>query len=186
MGFRIAIAGSGAVGTYYGTKLTHGGSDVHFLMRGDLTEVRRDGIFVKGEGENFHVDKVNAYNSTSEIGPCDLVIIAVKATSNPEIVDLIPPLLHEKTMLLTLQNGLGNEEFLAEHFGAGRVLGGLCFIAVDRHSKTKVERYAYGDVILGEFGRSAETRTHEVAAEFARAQIKCRPGVLAFALSAQT
>lgn len=174
MGLKIGIVGAGAIGTYYGAKLAHCGADVHFLMRGDLTAVRRDGIFVKGDGENFRVEKVNIYNSTNEIGPCDLVIIAVKATSNAEIVDLIPPLLHEKTMLLTLQNGLGNEEFFAEHFGAERVLGGLCFIAVDRHSKTEVERYAYGDVILGEFDRAAQARTHEVAAEFARAGIKCR------------
>jgi 2-dehydropantoate 2-reductase len=143
-------------------------------MRGDLSEVRRNGIFVKGEGENFRVKKVHAYNSTNEIGPCDLVLIAVKATSNAEIVDLIPPLLHEKTMLLTLQNGLGNEEFFAKHFGPERALGGLCFIAVDRHSKVEVERYAYGDVILGKFGRAAQARTHEVAAEFSQAGIKCR------------
>jgi 2-dehydropantoate 2-reductase len=170
---KIGIVGAGAIGTYYGAKLARVGSDVHFLMRGDLSEVRRNGIFVKGDGENFRVEKVNAYSSTNEIGPCDLVIIAVKATSNAEIVDLVPPLLQKKTLLLTLQNGLGNEEFFAERFGADRVLGGLCFIAVDRHSKGEVERYAYGDVILGEFGRAANARTHEVAVEFTRAGIKC-------------
>ena len=174
MSLRIAIVGSGAVGTYYGAKLAHGGSDVHFLMRGDLTAVRRDGIFVRGEGENFRVANVKAYNSTKEIGLCDLVIVAVKATSNPDLVDLVPPLLHDKTMVLTLQNGIGNEEFLAEHFGAERVLGGLCFIAVDRHSETQVERYDYGLVILGDLKGPTQTRTKEVAAEFVRAQVKCK------------
>jgi 2-dehydropantoate 2-reductase len=173
MGLRIGIIGAGSVGTYYGAKLANGGSDVHFLMRGDLTEVGHDGIVVRGPGENFRVAKVNCYNSTNEIGPCDLVIIAVKATSNDDLIDLVPPLLHETTMILTLQNGLGNEEFLAKHFGAQRILGGLCFIAVDRHSKTEVERYAYGQVILGEFGRTAQPRTHKVGAEFTRASIRC-------------
>jgi 2-dehydropantoate 2-reductase len=173
MGLKIGIVGSGSVGTYYGAKLAHGGSDVHFLMRGDLSEVQRDGIFVRGEGENFRAAKVNCYNSTNEIGPCDLVIVALKATSNSDLVDLIPPLLHARTMLLTLQNGLGNEEFLAEHFGAERVLGALCFIAVDRHSKTEVERYAYGHVVLGELSHTARQRTREVAAEFSRAKVHC-------------
>jgi 2-dehydropantoate 2-reductase len=173
MGLRIGIIGAGSVGTYYGAKLAHAGSDVHFLMRGDLSEVRRDGILVRGPGENFQVAKVNCYNSTSDIGSCDLVIVAIKATSNHDLVDLVPPLLHEKTMVLTLQNGLGNEEFLAGHFGAQRILGGLCFIAVDRHSKTEVERYAYGQVILGEFGRPAQPRTHGVGAEFTRASVRC-------------
>src|SRR6266513_1774699 len=118
MGMRVGIVGSGAIGSYYGAKLAHGGSDVHFLIRGNLSDIRRDGIFVRGEGENFQVAKINCYNSTKEIGPCDLVIVAVKATSNSDLIDLVPPLLHEQTMLLTLQNGLGNDEFLAEHFGA--------------------------------------------------------------------
>jgi 2-dehydropantoate 2-reductase len=173
MGLKIGIVGAGAVGTYYGAKLAHAGSDVHFLIRGDLTDLRRDGIFVRGEGENFRVAKVNCYNSTKEIGPCDLVIIAVKTTSNSDLVELVPPLLHEQTMILTLQNGLGNEEFLAKHFTSERILGGLCFIAVDRHSKTEVERYDYGLIILGEFGGPAQQRTSEVAAEFARAKVKC-------------
>src|SRR2546421_1782527 len=174
MGLRIAIVGSGAVGTYYGAKLAHGGSDVHFLIRGDLSAVRRDGIFVRGEGENFRVSKINCSNSTDEIGPCDLVIVAVKTTSNSDLIDLVPRLLHEKTIVLTLQNGLGSEEFLAKHFSAERVLGGLCFIAVTRHSKTEVERYDYGLVIIGELKGAAQSRTQDVAVEFIRAEVKCR------------
>lgn len=112
--FRIAVVGAGAIGLYYGGKLAHVGRDVHFLMHGDLDEIRRDRLSVRGEGENFTIAKINCDNSTTEIGPCDLVLIAVKATSNNAIVDLIPPLLRGRTMPMTLQNGLGNEEFLAD------------------------------------------------------------------------
>src|SRR5207244_8840556 len=90
-----------------------------------------------------------------------------------DLVDLIPPLLHQETMLLTLQNGLGNEEFLAEHFGPERVLGGLCFIALKRISSVQVERFAHGDVVIGEHVRAPQPRAHQVAAEFQRAGIKC-------------
>src|SRR5438132_5826739 len=173
MGLRIGLVGSGAIGTYYGAKLAHAGSDVHFLMRGDLGEVLRNGIFVRGEGENFRVAPINCYNSTKEIGPCDLLIVAVKATSNCDLVDLVPPLLHEQTMVLTLQNGLGNEEFLAEHFGQERVLGGLCFICLNRISRTEIERYDYGHIVLGEYGRASQPRTHQVAAEFQRGGVTC-------------
>jgi 2-dehydropantoate 2-reductase len=173
MGFRIAIVGSGAVGSYYGAKLAHAGSDVHFLIRGDLSKVRRDGILVRGEGEDFRVDKINCYNSTKGIGPCDLAVVALKASSNADLIDLVPPLLHERTMLLTLQNGLGNEEFLAGNFGAERVLGAICFICVERRSQTEVQRYDYGHVVLGEFEREPQSRTREVAAEVTRAGVQC-------------
>jgi len=126
--FRIAVVGSGAIGSYYGGKLAYYGRDVHFLMRRDLHAVRKRGLHIRSKKENIHVAKVNCYTSTEEIGPSDLVIVALKATSNDALPALLPPLLHEKTALLTLQNGLGSEEFLAEHFGAEHVLGGLCFV----------------------------------------------------------
>lgn len=173
MSLRISIVGSGAIGSYYGAKLAQAGRDVHFLMRGDLAHVRRNGLTVRGEGENFTVANINCYNSTKEIGPSDLVLIAVKATSNQEIVDLIPPLLHEHTMLLTLQNGLGNEEFLAGHFGAERVLSGLCFISLSRISRTTVHRFDYGNIVIGEHGRAPQARTHEIGGEFQTSKIEC-------------
>jgi 2-dehydropantoate 2-reductase len=173
MNLRIAIVGSGAIGSYYGTKLACGGSDVHFLMRGDLSEVRQKGLYVRGKGGNFRVAEANCYNSTKEIGACDLVVIAVKTTSNADLVDLIPPLLHERTMLLTLQNGLGNEEFLAKHFGAKRVLGELCFICLRRISRTEIERYDYGHIVIGEYGRKPSERTHAIASQFSVCGIKC-------------
>jgi 2-dehydropantoate 2-reductase len=142
-------------------------------MRGDLSGVQREGLCIRGPGEDIHVPAINAYNITREIGPCDLVLIAIKATSNPALVDLVPPLLHDRTMLLTLQNGLGNEEFLVHHFGAERVLGGLCFICLSRASRTLVQRYDYGHILIGEFNRAPLERTHQVVAEFVGCGIEC-------------
>jgi len=171
--FRIAVVGAGAIGCYYGAKLAYFGRDVHFLMRGDLAEIRRLGIRIRGKGENLRLAKVNHYASTEEIGPCDLVVVAVKATSNSDLLALIPPLLHERTMLLTLQNGFGNEEFLAESFGAERVLGGLCFVCLNQTSRGEVELYDPGRVAIGEYNRWPQPRTHDVAREFRRCGVVC-------------
>jgi 2-dehydropantoate 2-reductase len=172
-GFRIVIVGSGAIGSYYGSKLAYYGRDVHFLMRGDLYAVRKRGLHIRSKGENIHVAKVNCHTSTEEIGPSDLVIIALKATSNDALPALLSPLLHEKTALLTLQNGLGSEEFLAEHFGAERVLGGLCFVCLNRIAPGVIEHYDYGRVAIGEFRRYPQPRTHDIAWEFKRCGIVC-------------
>ncbi|MBA2742929.1 MAG: 2-dehydropantoate 2-reductase [Chthoniobacterales bacterium] len=171
--FRIAVVGSGAVGSYYGAKLGHFGRDVHFLMRGDLRDVRRFGIRIRGKTENIRLAKVNYYATTQEIGPCDLVLIALKTTSNADLVELIPPLLRDNTMLLTLQNGLGNEEFLAGHFGAERVMGALCFVCLNRVSPGVIEHYDHGRVVLGEYGRYPAARTHDISWEFKRCGVVC-------------
>lgn len=173
MSYRIAVVGSGAIGLYYGGKLAAGGSDVHFLIRGDLSEARTKGLCLTGPGENVHLERMNACNTTAEIGPCDLVLIAVKTISNAALPDLLAPLLHQKTALLTLQNGLGNEEFLAQHFGSERVLGGLCFICLTRTRRTTVERSDYGHISLGEFERSLGARAHEIASLFESAGVHC-------------
>jgi 2-dehydropantoate 2-reductase len=172
--FRIAVVGSGAIGCYYGAKLASCGRDVHFLMRGDVEEISQFGLSLRSKEGNLQVAAVKHYPSTGEIGPCDLVLIAVKATSNADLLELIPPLLHQKTMLLTLQNGLGNEEFLAEHFGGDRVLGGLCFVCLNRVSRGVIEEYGQGHLSIGEFKGGPLPRTHDVVWEFKQCGVDCR------------
>lgn len=171
--FRIAIVGRGAIGLYYGGKLAQFGRDVHFLLRGDYEIVRKKGLRLRSKTENIHVAKVNAYRSTEQIGPCDLVIVAVKTTSNPELPSLLEPLLGEKTIILTLQNGLGNEEFLADQFGADRILGGLCFVSLNRTEPGVVERHYAGRVAIGEYRGHLRPLTHDITWEFKRCGVVC-------------
>ncbi len=170
---RVAVVGSGAIGSYYGAKLAYYGRDVHFLIRRDRAVIRKYGISVRSKTGNFRVAKVNCYASTGEIGPADLVLVALKATSNSDLLELIPPLLHEKTMLLTLQNGFGNDDFLAEHFGNERVLGALCFVCLSRIKPGVIEHYDYGRVALGEYRGYPLPRTHDIAWEFKRCGVTC-------------
>lgn len=172
--FRIAVVGTGAIGSFYGGKLAVGGRDVHFLVRGGFDQIKRSGIRIRGKKENFHVANAQVYQTPTEIGPCDLVLIALKATNNDTMLELIPPLLHRDTILLTLQNGLGNEEFLAQHFGAERVMGGLCFICLNRISPGLIEHLDYGHLNLGELAGVAKERTYKLAREFSQCEVECR------------
>lgn len=171
---RIAVVGTGAIGSFYGGKLAVAGRDVHFLVRSGFDQIKRSGIRIHGKKENFHVTKAQVYQTPRQIGPCDLVLVALKATQNDALLELIPPLLHHDTILLTLQNGLGNEEFLAQHFGAERVVGGLCFICLNRISPGLVEHLDYGHVNLGEFASVAKRRTHNIAREFRQSGVDCQ------------
>jgi 2-dehydropantoate 2-reductase len=171
---KIAVVGTGAIGSFYGGKLAHGGRDVHFLLRSGFAKIKRAGIRIRGKKENFRIARVQGYKAADAIGPCDLVLIALKATNNKALLQLIPPLLHPQTILLTLQNGLGNEDFLAQHFGAGRVMGGLCFICLNRISPGLIEHLDYGHLNIGEFVGQAKARTHDVVREFQQCGVVCR------------
>jgi len=163
---RIAIIGSGALGCYYGARLAKAGNDVHFLVRSGRAAVMARGIRVKTPTERIHIKKVQAHASSAEIGPCDLVIVSVKATANDALAKLLPPLMHENTLVLTLQNGLGVEEPVAEVVGGEHVLGAICFIGSTRTAPGVVNCTFPGLVMLGEFGRPAQARTREVAKLF--------------------
>lgn len=165
--------GAGSIGCYYGARLALSGQDVHFLMRSDLATVRSQGLQVKIREEVLHLTRVKAYAASAEIGPCDLVVIALKTTASAELPALVAPLLGPDTALLTLQNGLGADEFLAQHFGAERVLGGLAFIASNRVAPGVIECYQPGSLMLGEFGRPAGERALGIAKMFQAAGIKC-------------
>lgn len=171
---RIAIVGSGAVGLYYGGMLARSGKEVHFLLRSDYAAVKERGIRLRLPEEEVRLYPVNAHAGPESIGPVDLVVVALKTTANDALPALLPPLLAEHTALLTLQNGLGNEGFLAERFGAERVLGGLCFICLNRLAPGEVTNLFPGSLTLGEHGTSGGERAKALAADFRAAGIDCR------------
>ena len=161
---RIAIIGSGAMGCYYGARMVQHGHNVKFLMRADLAHVRKQGLKIKSCAGDFALPVVQAFGSTSEMGPCDLVFIALKTTANADLAKLLPPLLHPGTVIVTLQNGLGNEAHLASLHRADQVLGGVCFVCINRIAPGVIDHISDGDVALGEFVGGPRPRTEQISA----------------------
>ncbi|MDR0352023.1 MAG: 2-dehydropantoate 2-reductase [Opitutaceae bacterium] len=172
----IAIVGAGAIGCYYGARLARAGADVRFLTRGDPARVRERGLRVKTPDEEIVLPRVRAAGTPEEIGPCDLVLVALKTTANAALGRLLGPLVHERTTVVTLQNGLGSDEELARLFGAERVAGGLCFIGVNRVAPGEIVCLTPGSVSFGEFQRPADGRTRALAELFSRAGVKTSVG----------
>jgi len=170
---KIAVVGCGAVGSYYGAMLCRAGQDAHFLLRSDYEAVRCNGVLIHSPEGDFNVHP-QAAKTPGEIGVSDLVMIALKTTANDQFPKLLPPLVGPRTALLTLQNGLGNEEQLAKLFPIGQIMGGLCFVCLNRTKPGVVHHLDHGLVVLGEFQRPPETRTHDLAALFHRAGIPCK------------
>jgi len=174
---RIAVVGAGAVGGYYGAMLARSGQDVAFLFRSDYRAVCENGLRVVSDDGEFSLaaDEIGVHAGAAEIGEVDLVIVATKATANVDLPGLIRPLCGERTAILTLQNGLGNDDWLARHFGSERILGGLCFVCLNRIEPGVVRHMGEGRVTLGEYGRVGVSRRLEVLAEaFERAGVPAR------------
>jgi 2-dehydropantoate 2-reductase len=170
---RIAVVGAGAMGGLYGAMLARAGCDVHFLMRGDYEAVKASGLTVKSYKGDFHLDHVNCYRSPEEIGRVDLVFIGLKTTANPYYHPLISPLMGPDTRVLSAQNGLGNEDRLAELFGAQRVAGGLAFLCSNREAPGVIHHLDYGFFQIGNFGRLPDETLHTFNRMMQDAGVEC-------------
>jgi 2-dehydropantoate 2-reductase len=172
----LAIVGPGAIGLFYGARLAQAGARVSLLLRNDYEAVSKNGVLVKSSGPELRLapSQIVAADKPEKIGPVDLVLVTLKTTANARFGELIAPLLGPDTAILTLQNGLGSDELLANSFGAERILGGLSFIACNRVAPGTVECFHPGTITLGEFGRPASERARAVAAWFEKAGVKIR------------
>lgn len=167
----MAVVGSGAIGWYYGGRLANIGEDVRFLLRSDYETVRTGGMRVESAQGGFELPQPQVFRSATDIGPVDLVIIAWKATSNEHLTEVLPPLLHEQTQVLTLQNGLGNCELIASITGPDQVLGGLCFVCINRITPGLIRHTAGGRLAIGEWKSAVPGRAEEIARRFKAAGI---------------
>jgi 2-dehydropantoate 2-reductase len=127
---RIAILGAGGVGGYYGGLLAHSGHDVAFVARGaHLATLREQGLRVESVHGDFKVHPVQATDKPGEIGPVDLVLVAVKNYDLDAAAEAARPLVGLDTAVLPLLNGLDAAERLATVLGDGPVLAGLTHIS---------------------------------------------------------
>jgi len=169
---KIAVVGCGAVGSFYGAHLCRAGQEVHFLLRTDYSVVRAQGVRILSPRGDFSAHPRCAARP-EEIGPSDLVVIALKTTANDQFPRLLPPLVGPHTALLTLQNGLGNDEQLARLFPPAQVLGGHCFVCLNRLAPGTIRHLDHGQIVIGEFARPALPRTHALADTFRHAGVPC-------------
>ncbi|HEV2375500.1 MAG TPA: 2-dehydropantoate 2-reductase N-terminal domain-containing protein [Streptosporangiaceae bacterium] len=114
---RIAVYGAGGVGGYFGGRLAQSGAEVHFIARGaHLQAIREHGLRVRSVKGDFEV-QVTATDDPADIGACDFVLFCVKSFDTAAAAARLGPLVGEDTAVVTLQNGVDNEEKLARAVG---------------------------------------------------------------------
>ena len=109
---KIAIIGAGAMGSVYAALLADAGNEVHVvdLWQAHIDAIRAGGLQVSGASGERTVTALHAHTGTEGIGPCELVIIATKASGVESAARAAQALVDQHTLILTIQNGLGAGE----------------------------------------------------------------------------
>ena len=170
----IAIVGSGAIGGYYGARLAQHSHNVHFLLRSDFQTVTQTGWTVRSTSGDFHLppDRFHAHADVKQFPPIDLVVLTLKSISADHYASLIGPLLGPDTAILTLQNGLGNEDVLAQQFGPHRIIGGLAWICSTRTAPGVIDHTFGGRIQISDFVGGDTARARSVADLFNRSNVE--------------
>jgi 2-dehydropantoate 2-reductase len=122
---RIAIVGAGGVGAYLGVLLADRGDEVILIDRGEhVRALATEGVHIHSRARGELHALLPATERPAEVGPVDLVLYCVKTYDNATAIPALGPLVGAGTSILTLQNGVGNVEQLAEAYGTRAVIGG--------------------------------------------------------------
>lgn len=126
---KICISGAGALGCSIGGVLAQGGSDVILFNRpnSNVDAINAYGLKMRC-GDEDQVVRIKAYSSCEGLEPVDLVIVLVKSFATRGAIESVLPIVGKDTIVMSLQNGLGHEELLAEVAGREHVLAGKTYV----------------------------------------------------------
>jgi len=164
------VIGAGAMGCLFAARLKRAGLEVSLYEKipERAQQIRERGIRVEGVGGAFEVE-VPVISRKPEPEP-DAVLLCVKSYDTEEASNTIAPWLKENTLILTLQNGLGNLEILERVFGGKRVLGGVTSEGATVLDHGRIRHAGLGETAIGPPGDGAE----KIVSALLRAGFTCK------------
>ncbi len=160
---KIAIFGSGGVGSYFGGLLAQAGHEVAFIARGAHLQALRDkGLKVRSVHGDFDIPRVTATDDPQEVGETDLTICTVKTYDIGVIADRLRPLMGPQTALLPLQTGVETPDALTQHFGSAVLGGAVWVVAAVAEPGVIQQQSQFRRIVFGELDSRETPRLHTI------------------------
>ena len=152
-----SIIGMGAIGGYYGGRLAKAGREVHFLAHSDYQYVLQNGLRVESCDGDFCLPHINAYATQKDMPKTDVIIVGLKSVKNHDVLpELLRPIVHQNSIVILIQNGIGLEDDLQNVFPGLQIVAGLAFICSAKVGAGHVSHQCYGSINLGNYSCQQE------------------------------
>jgi 2-dehydropantoate 2-reductase len=126
---KFVIMGTGGVGGFFGGKLAKGGANVWFVARGaHLDAMRSSGLHIDSTEGSIVIPPGKMTDNFAEIGFADVVLFCVKSYDTESSAKQLSSILTKDSVIISLQNGVENEEKIEQIIRNGKVYGGVAFI----------------------------------------------------------
>jgi 2-dehydropantoate 2-reductase len=172
-GLRYAVIGTGGLGGYYGGRLAYSGQDVHFLLNRDYEYVRLNGLRIDSVNGDFRLHQVSAYQASTGMPRCDVVLVCLKTTQNHLLPAILSPVVHPGSVVIMIQNGLGIEEELEQRMPHLNIAGGLAFIGAGKTGPGHITHVDLGSLVFGGYNLKQTTILQQACDDFQSAGVPC-------------
>ncbi|WP_085993048.1 ketopantoate reductase family protein [Oceanobacillus senegalensis] len=147
---KIGIVGAGAVGSYFGALLQKFGHHVTFLARGKhLAAMQENGLLVKREEGTFTI-KGTFTDNPNDLSESELILFCVKSNDTKQVAEQLLPILNDNAKILTMQNGVDNEEVLTEVFDSSRIFSCATYVQIKIEEPGIVKQQGRVKLVIGE------------------------------------
>ena len=164
---KIAVVGAGAIGLFYGSRLSLSDFKVQFQSRSNAKKVKINSIW-----GDFSIEP-DLYKSTKEMSPADILILSTKALPDIDHKNLLDPIMKKNTILICLQNGIDQEEKLKRMFPESPILGGLAFTCIYREGYRKIHHIDHGHIKIAPLEVKNMQIVDMIAKIFLKSGIQC-------------
>ncbi|MBF0453594.1 MAG: 2-dehydropantoate 2-reductase [Magnetococcales bacterium] len=170
----ILVVGAGAVGGFYGCRLSQAGAEVSTVHRSDYEAVRQKGITIDSiDGPaHFHPQQVLRRVADYQGFP-DYLLVSLKSLPELDIASLIAPAVGPDTTVILLQNGIQIEEPVQQRFPSNEIISGLAFICVNRIGPGMIRHLCYGRLMIGCYPEGISPAVRQLSALFERSNVPC-------------
>jgi len=159
----IAVVGAGAMGSLFGGLLAEKGLDVTLIdvWKDHINEINRKGLKMVGYGGDRYIP-VKATDNPSEMPSADIILVQCKAANTADAIKNAKSIIQNETVAISFQNGLGNEETIAEIIGEEKVLGGLTAQGANMEGPGIVRNHAELPSWIGEMSGEQSNRVDRI------------------------
>lgn len=157
---KIAVLGAGAMGCLYGGYLAAAGENVSLIdiWQDHIEAINKNGLVIEGSEGQQIITNLRGFKTAQEVGPVDLVIVFVKATNTEAAMEQAKSLVGPDTMVMTLQNGLGNVEKLSRVIDARHVIVGVSGFGASIVGPGRIRQGGRGETVIGELNGALSPR----------------------------
>lgn len=168
---KIAVLGSGAMGCLYGGSLAEAGFDVTLIdvWKDHVDSINANGLHIEGLSGDRIINSISASIDPGSVGIVDLLIVFVKATMTHKAMEEAKIMVGPDTVVLTLQNGLGNIESISDVVGEDKLIAGITAHGSTLLGPGHIRHAGKGDTNLGELDGTISKRLENIVEMFEKA-----------------